>query len=251
MKMVFVNYINSKSPKRLLQKYVQQHRIFVTSLVSRQPGATAALLSGETEGAMFVEGLEKLREVKPRFDCPVIYLDNDCVMLNPIDDLFNWDFDVALPYRYKWAAHGGRQDCLGGFLFFSGKRPEVENQFLDTLIKTTENWYNWEIAEGKKPWYYDQLAINDLVGAPQIERGELEYRFAKPYTPCIKEVDGVKILYISANEYACPMSIDQPKTVRIIHYNHAHWPLGVSQTADGKSVLRSQVQPTQRVPKVQ
>lgn len=250
MKMLFVNYINSKSPKIALQKYLQQHRIFVTSLIARQPGAIASLISGETEGAMFVEALEKLRENKKKFNCPTLYLDNDCIMMNPVDTLFNWDFDVAVVYRFKWEAHGGRQDCLGGFLFFSGKRPDVEDYFLDFLIEHTKKRYDQEIAEGRKPWYYDQLAINDLVGAPPIERSELDYRIAKPYTPCTKEVMGVKVLYLSANEWACPMTIYVPKNIKLIHYNHAHWPIAAAEAANGKSVLRSQIQPAPAVPQV-
>jgi len=248
MKVLFVNYISNNTPSELLEDYHRQHRIFVTSALIKQRDGIASLIKGDVKKAFFVEGLELLKEAKKKYDCPVMYLDNDCILMEPVDELFEYDFDVAVVYRYKWEAHGGRQDCLGGFLYFSQKRPEVEDIFLEKLIKKTQKWYSKEIESGSKPWYYDQLAINDLVGSPPIERTKDEYEFALPYSPCIKDVEGVKVLFLSANEWACPMSVNLTEKVRIIHYNHANWPTRYIKDANGVPFFRGKIQPAQEVP---
>jgi len=239
---MFINYINNKTPENLLQEYHKQHRIFVTSVLASQPDSIASLITGDSETSFFVDGLEKLREVKKQYPYPIFYLDNDCILLNPVDELQKWDFDVAVVYRHRREQHGGFQDCLGGFLFFSNRRPEKEDLFLRRLIKKTEERYNWELTEGKTPWYYDQLAINDLVGRPPIERNKESYLYAEPYEPCLKNVDGVKVLFLSANEWACPMAVNLPEKVKIIHYNHANWIEKYKKDADGIPFFRGKIQ---------
>ena len=243
---LFVNYINDKSPPEQLSKYRIQHRLFTTSVLVKQPGGVASLMT--TDGpVMFVEALQRLREIKLNYKCPVVYLDNDCVMMNPIDDLFECDFDVAVVYRYRWEEHNGRQDCLGGFLFFSQKNKDVEDRFLASLISKTQEWYDKELEMGREPWFYDQLAINDLVGSPNKERNRIGYDLSMPFESQIKNVGDAKILFLSANEWACPLTINLPEKVRIIHYNHAIWPIKYEKDVDGIPFASGKVQSAQAI----
>jgi len=246
--MLFVNYISRKTDPLLLKKYLKQHRIFVTSMLIKQPKDTAVIISGDEYDGMFIEALTKLKEIKKNHDCPVFYLDNDCIIVNPVDELFKYDFDVAVVYRYRWIEHGGFQDCLGGFLFFSGKDKKKEDKFLEMLIEKTTSRFKWEISKNKKPWFYDQLAINDLVGRPPKQRNKLNYNMATPYEPQLKIVKGIKVLFLSANEWACPMCIYLPEKVKIIHYNHGIWPV---ENADGKPAVHSEVPSAQTVSPLQ
>jgi len=246
MRVLFVNYINSKSPKDKLNKYYLQHRLFATSVFAKQPNGIASLISGKKE-KMFVEALTELREIKKRYDHPVFYIDNDCILMDKIDSVFEYDFDVGVIYRYHWEQYGGRHDCLGGFLLFPQKRPDVEDEFLGNLIENTEYWYQKEKKE-KKPWFYDQFAISDLVGSPPKERSKFSYEYAMPFEPVVKDVYGAKVLFLSANEWACPMTVHLPEKVKIIHYNHALWPNKYKTDALGQPFFRGKIQPAQTVP---
>ena len=245
MRILFVNYINKHSVE--LKKYLVQNRIFITSMLIKQPSGIASLITGKSKDMMFVEALSRLREIKKKYDMPVFYLDNDCIIMNPVDDLLERDFDVAVIYRYKWLMDLGRNDCLGGFLFFKNQNKDKEDKFLKKLIKETKAFYKKELDEGIDPWYYDQYAINNLIGPPPVERNKLNYDLAFYYEPVLKEVDGVKVLYLSANEWACPMTINIPEKVRIMHYNHAIWPSKYKEDADGKPFVRGKIQPAQAV----
>ena len=223
--MIFVNYISSDSILHKYNNYRKQHFLFASSIRYVDPESTCVLIKGVRKEDRFVEGLENVRKRKKLFTDPLVYVDNDCVLVNKIDWLFDkYDFDVGVIYRYNWETEMGYQDCLGGFLYFSQKRPDVEDMFLDKLIIRTKERFQEEFDNGIDPWYYDQLAINDIVGRPPKERTKKQYNYSLPYKPQLKEVDGVKILFLSANQWACPMTYYPPKKIYMYHYNHRIWP---------------------------
>lgn len=217
---LFINYLSSDTEN--MKNYKKQHHLFVTTAYYNQPNCRCSLINGQAGKDRFIEGLKLLKEAKTKVNCPVMYLDNDCVLMNRVDPLFDdYDFDVAVVYRFPHETHHGRNDCLGGFLFFSQKRKDAEDQFLHKLITRTEERYQQELDQGIDPWFYDQAAINDIVGTPSRERTWNEYSFAFDYEPCPKDVDGIKVLFISANEWACPSTfVRTPQKVYIFHYNH-------------------------------
>uniref|UniRef100_A0A6M3L5W0 Nucleotide-diphospho-sugar transferase domain-containing protein n=1 Tax=viral metagenome TaxID=1070528 RepID=A0A6M3L5W0_9ZZZZ len=170
----------------------------------------------------FIESLWMLKDIRIAYNLPIIYLDCDCVIMQEINVFNEYDFDAGVVYRYEWDKDGGSQACLGGFLFLSGRRKDKELQFLDNLIKRTEDFYRWE-KEFRKPWWYDQMAVNALVGKPSRERRKEHYYYALPYEPCPKDVDGIRVMFFSANEWACARAYYTPSKVKIIHYNHTIW----------------------------
>jgi len=157
-RVLFLNYLSMNSPKDALLEYKRQHRLFVTSALYIQRNAIVTSMTGVRGDDRFIEALETLKEHKNKYNYPTMYLDSDCVLMNPIDDLFdNYDFDVGVVYRYHWIKDKndimrhlgkkvyrqstGNHDCLGGFLFFPQKRKDAEEYFLDKLIKKTEEHY--------------------------------------------------------------------------------------------------------------
>ena len=227
--MIFINYLSKKTPEDLLRKYRVQHRLFATSVMMTMPGSIVGIIYGEKGSGRFIEALSRLLDQKKKMadrNESIYYVDSDCFLYRPIDDILELDFDVAVTYRYKWEEHGGRQDCLGGFLWFSGRRPDVEDEFLETLIAATKKRYNDEVKRKVVPWYYDQLAINDVVGDSPVSRTHEDYNAGKDFEPQIKLVDGVRVLFLSANIFASPMTIIPRDDVRMVHYNHAYWPEG-------------------------
>ena len=154
----------------------------------------------------------------------MFYLDMDCILYRSPKFILKTDFDVGVIYRFNWKQDLGRHDCLGGFLLFPNRRPDVENQFLERLIEKTTEWYEKELSMGQSPWFYDQYAINDLVGQPLKLRTKEEYYIGQDWEPQIKKVDGVRILFLSANVWASPMTIIPRQDLVLIHYNHTLWP---------------------------
>lgn len=225
----FVNYVSRDTPPIDAKKYSSQHLLFHSSVNYNQPGAHVHTLTGNAGDDRFVEALTMLRDFREKLIVPLLYLDNDCVLMSPVDDLFELDFDVGVVYRYEWENDCGPQRCLGGFLFFSGQRLEVELQFLDNLIVKTKEYY----AKDKTKWFYDQQAISDFVGAPSRVRLKDHYHYAMPYDPCLKTIDGANFLFLSANQWACPKSYFVPSKIYLYHYNHHLWPSATKKTPGG------------------
>ena len=217
---VFANYVSFNTPKDALTEYMNRHLLFHSTVRYNQPGSMVYLLKGKADTDRFIEGLNLLKEFRKVQHGPALYLDTDCVLMNPVDELFEYDFDVAVIYRYEQVTGHGNQRCLGGFLFFSGCRLDKELQFLDNLILKTEEHY----AVDETKWWYDQTAVSDYVGAPPVPRIQFDYHHATPYEPCVKIVDGVKVLFLSANVWACPRAFYVPPKIIMYHYNHQLWP---------------------------
>lgn len=217
--LIFANYMSSNTPKEVLTKYTNQHLLFHSTVRYNQPEAYVCLLRGSAGTDRFIEGLNLLKDFRETHQEPTLYMDNDCILMNPVDELFEYDFDVAVIYRYEHTNQHGPQRCLGGFLFFSGRRFDKERQFLDNLILKTEEHY---VAD-KTEWWYDQTAVSSYVGAPSVQRQQFEYHYAIPYEPCVKIVDGVKVLFLSANVWACPRAFYVPPKIILYHYNHHLW----------------------------
>lgn len=218
--MLFINYISDNTPKEAIKKYRKQQLLLHTTIRRVYPESNVLLLRGREGRKRFIEALSLVKTAREKYSGSIFYLDCDCILVERFDHLFEIDFDVAVIYRYRHDKNGGPQDCLGGFLLFSGRRPNVEDRFLDGLIEKTRECY----TKDKSKWFYDQIAINKFIGVPPKERIKTEYSFAFPYKPCLKTVNGVIVLYLSANEYACARMFYTPEKVYMYHYNHTVWP---------------------------
>jgi hypothetical protein len=87
---------------------------------------------------------------------PILFLDSDMLLNEPLDSLFDEDFDVALTIRAKQ-----EMPINGGFMLINNRRPDVVRAFFARYIARFVGQYSADAA-----WYGDQLALRDVVYAP-------------------------------------------------------------------------------------
>ena len=212
--MLFVCYLSKDCP----DEYYKRRRLLAASIRYKQPTGYLHSLDGNRQERCFLEGIEFLRSALPHLKLPIYYLDADCILMEPIDFIFKeYDFDIGVIYRYKWNLNGFNNDLLGGFYLLPPERRDQQVLFFDKLIKEAG-----KLSE-KENWWYDQQALYNILGPPDIERKKNGYYYPKLLKPQVCFRDGLKILYLDACQWACPMHYFPPEKIYMYHYNHSIW----------------------------
>jgi len=115
-------------------------------------------------------------------DGPVVVLDADCIVMKPIDDLFEKNFAIAAIHRGKCTNSSGRQDFLGSLIGFSPACPNLVRKLWQSWIADTWNYIEkppvaqaalrHESLKEKgwhSNWYGGQSAYNEMLYRAEAE----------------------------------------------------------------------------------
>jgi len=131
---------------------------------------------------------------------PIIILDADHILLKPIIEIFNGDWDVGAVYRSKCINKYGRHDYCSGLVLLNNRRP-------DRIIKFCYDWLHsmssYILSPGFCPeglkqqgwqdtWWNDQASLNEIITVDEVT-------FGKIYT-----IKGYRVLPLHWNKYTLP-----------------------------------------------
>lgn len=131
---------------------------------------------------------------------PVIVLDADHVLLMPITEVFEGDWDIAAVYRSKSADEYGRHDYCGGLVLLNNRRPERILSFCSDWLKSmalrppSPSF----LSEGLRQqgwtdtWFDGQTSLNEIIADDDVE-------FERIYTK-----NGYRVLPLHWNNYTLP-----------------------------------------------
>jgi len=116
------------------------------------------------------------------FDRPVVFADTDMLLISPLSDLFEQDFDIALTVRSN-----SQMPVNGGLILANSKRPEASRAFFSRLLSIMEE----EALTPWREWYGDQYALAEILQG--IDVAENIGR--------VVDAEGVRILLLDSSRY--------------------------------------------------
>jgi hypothetical protein len=123
--------------------------------------------SGKAEEALLANWILYARQLyieSPLFDCDSVFIDPDVLVVRPIDDVFDMDFDIAFTERDVKG-----DEINTGVVFVKPHKKDQLIGFFNELRKKSRNYpYN------KQTWFGDQKAVNDVLRETGDKYGDLK-----------------------------------------------------------------------------
>lgn len=132
---------------------------------------------------------------------PVIILDADHMLLRPIIEIFDGDWDIGAVYRSRSLNKYGRHDFCSGLILLNNRRPNY-------IMKFCRDWMDSMSSRPPSPgfcpeglrhqgwddtWFDDQTSLNEVIAIDD------EVMFGKIYI-----VGGYRVLPLHWKNYTCP-----------------------------------------------
>lgn len=199
MKPMYITYSNGVQPylrmaEEICNKVIELDAGDATHIRLTQPGEEKNF-----NIAMYSEIFTEVEKVIA--DRPVIILDADHVLLKPIIEVFEGDWDIAAVYRSRSLDKYGRHDYCSGLVL-------LNNQRLDCITRFCHDWLTSMSSRPPSPgfcpkglrnqgwsdtWFDDQTSLNEVITAEDKVTWE---------KVCF--VGGYRVLPLHWNKYTLP-----------------------------------------------
>jgi hypothetical protein len=186
-------------------------------MASTRFGAETVICRGDKNtdptSPMYERVVAMCREVDRMHYEPIVFLDSDAFLNQPIDHIFDGDWDIGVTYR-----HNMEMALNEGVIFANNKRPDAVRSFFREYLATYDRLcadpavlakYNGNI----KRWRGGQLSLNTLACSQGL-----------PSALDLREVAGARVAYFPCWKwnYSCnevnPRELD---TKAVIHLKGA------------------------------
>jgi len=227
--MTVYTYISRNGPLGHMVDYFRHFGFLEDTVKIHYPSANIILNEGKASKDLFIERISGLLDTLKRKKGSVIYCDADTVFISKVDLFSEYDFDIAVPYKFY--SPGFPNSCQAGVVMFSGKRREREILWCEHWLEEAKN----EFSRGEYSFLYDQVSMNRIIGVPSKKRLFEDYLLPDYYEPHLENKYGLKILYVDNFKYACPTVLPYKVKPQIItsHQRIFH-EIGISEKEQKK-----------------
>lgn len=161
---------------------------------------------------LFMERLYGYHEYLAHTDENTVLLDSDTLLLSDVSEVFKGNYDIGVCYRSRqFDARHLNHSCNAGVIFAPAGHREAQLEFYDKWINTAKGFYD------EFPWFFEQHALNVIVGQPKKERTTQDYHKQKPFKSSTKNVDGIKVKFFDALVYNSPLR-SKIYDAKLLHY---------------------------------